>query len=419
MHEIRVNSPQGSFLKTDKPFRCFCGGYGSGKTFTGCVQLCLNAWEYPGINQGYFAPTFPHIRDIFYPTIDEVSHMMGLSVDIKESNKEVHFYQGKIYRGTVICRSMDRPQNIIGFKIGHAMVDEIDTMPTNKATMSWQKILARMRYQGAKNSIDLTTTPEGFKFTYQTFVERLQEKPELNDTYALVRASTHENSKNLPDGYIQSIQDAYPKELIEAYLEGKFVNLTSGTVFYAYNPEIHDSKETIIKGEPLFIGMDFNVQKMAAAIFVQRNNGFHAVDELKDIFDTPAMVDTIKQRYEGHRIIVYPDATGKNRESVDASKSDISLLRQAGFEIRAHGRNPFVKDRILATNKAFQDGKINVNKAKCRTISDSLQKLAYDKNGEPDKSSGFDHMCDAATYMISYEFPVQKPVPKIPITFAR
>jgi hypothetical protein len=27
----------------------------------------------PKINQGYFAPTYPQIRDIFYPTVEEVA----------------------------------------------------------------------------------------------------------------------------------------------------------------------------------------------------------------------------------------------------------------------------------------------------------------------------------------------------------
>jgi hypothetical protein len=31
----------------------------------------------PKINQGYFAPTYPQIRDIFYPTIEEVAFDWG------------------------------------------------------------------------------------------------------------------------------------------------------------------------------------------------------------------------------------------------------------------------------------------------------------------------------------------------------
>ncbi len=77
--------PQGEFLQLPQRFRGFCAGYGSGKTTVGCMSLCKNAWELPGYKQGYFAPTYPHIRDIFYPTIEEVAGMMGLTVDIKEN----------------------------------------------------------------------------------------------------------------------------------------------------------------------------------------------------------------------------------------------------------------------------------------------------------------------------------------------
>jgi hypothetical protein len=39
---------------------------------------------------------------------------------------------------------------------------------------------------------------------------------------------------------------------------------------------------------------------------------------------------------------------------------------------------------------------------------ESLEKQAYDKNGEPDKTSGFDHVIDAATYMLAYRYPIVK-----------
>ena len=82
-----------------------------------------------GINQGYFAPTYPQIRDIFYPTVEEVAADWGLNVKINEGNKEVHFYYGRQYRGTTVCRSMEKPQTIVGFKIGNALVDELDILP--------------------------------------------------------------------------------------------------------------------------------------------------------------------------------------------------------------------------------------------------------------------------------------------------
>jgi len=407
--KIRAIIPQAKFLAMSQKFRAFVAGYGSSKTFTGCMAICKHFYEWPGINQGYFAPTFPHIRDIFYPTIEEVAYLFDMVVDIKEANKEVNFYSGGQYRGTTICRSLERPQSIIGFKIGHALVDELDTLPTHKAKIAWQKIIARMRYQiiDLKNGIDVTTTPEGFKYVYQLFYKNPLEKPELLNNYGLIQASTYDNEKNLPPDYIPSLIETYPSELIDAYIDGQFVNLTSGTVYRKYDRKTCNSTESIQDKEPLYLGMDFNVQHMAASVFVKRQNDWHAVSELKEVFDTPDMVKIIQEKWNGHSVTVYPDASGNSRKSMNANSSDISLLREARFIVKHNSANPLVKNRILATNKAFEDGKLFVNHVLCPTIASCLEQQSYDTNGEPDKKSGFDHQNDSFSYPIAYEMPIR------------
>lgn len=410
-----LNTPQAQFIQLPHKFKAFVSGYGGGKTWVGSTAMCARFWNQPRVNQGYFAPTFPHIRDIFYPTIEEVAYGMSLHVDIKEGNKEVHFYSGGGYRGTTICRSMERAHNIIGFKVGYAFIDEFDVLPSEKAKQSWRKILARLRWENAKNGVDVTTTPEGFKETHRLFVAECENNPELKKNYGLIQASTYDNALNLPPDYIPSLLETYPSELIDAYINGQFCNLTTGTVYRAYNRAVHNSTETIQGNETLFVGMDFNVGKMAASIFAQRPNGWHAVAELKDIFDTPAICRIIKEKWPENRIIVYPDASGGSRKSVDASKSDIAIIRQYRFEVRVNNTNPFVKDRILAVNKRFEDNKLFVNAQTCPTIAKNLEQQAYDDNGEPDKKSGFDHQNDSFGYPIAYEFPIVRPLQKIKI----
>jgi len=403
-----VNKPQAEFLNLPHKFRAFVAGFGSGKTFAGGIDQCLHYWKHPGINQGYFAPTYPQIRDIFYPTIEEVAFLCGMTVEVKEANKEVHFYSGRQYRGTTICRSLERPQTIVGFKIGNAQLDEFDLLDPDKAELCWRKIIARMRYNvdGLRNGVCVTTTPEGFRATHKLFVEAVQGKPELLGSYGLVHASTYENAANLPDDYIPSLIDTYPEQLIDAYLRGLFTNLRSGTVYRSYNREKCDSDEVIRPGDHLHIGMDFNVQHMAATVYVDRPNGLHAVSEFKDVFDTPDMIAAVKSRHGAHRCTVYPDASGGSRKTVNASVSDIILLQQAGFEVRANSVNPPVKDRINATEKQFQTGRLFVNAKACPAVARCFEQQAYDDNGEPDKKSGFDHQNDASTYPIAFLHPI-------------
>ncbi len=231
--------------------------------------------------------------------------------------------------------------------------------------------------------------------------------------YGLVQASTFDNELNLPPDYIPSLMGSYPEQLIMAYLNGQFVNLTSGTIYTAYDRKLNASQETIQPGEPLFIGMDFNVGKMSAVVHVKRLGLPHAVDEIINGYDTPDMIKKIKERYwlydgsdyrNTRQIRVYPDASGDSRKSVRASETDISLLKQAGFIVSALGANPPVKDRINSMNAMFCNAagqrRYRVNADKCPTYADDLEQQIWNDQGEPDKKQGNDHRPDAGGYFI-------------------
>tara|TARA_R110000744_G_scaffold123236_3_gene228365 strand:+ start:2455 stop:3693 length:1239 start_codon:yes stop_codon:yes gene_type:complete len=411
---LELSRPQDIFLnRLNSKFKAYIGGLGSGKTYIGCVDQLLFASRNPKTIQGYFAPTYPAIRDIYFPTFEEAAYTLGFNVDIKLANKEIDIYRGKAYYGTVICRSMDKPSSIIGFKIARALVDEIDTLPKLKASEAWNRIVARLRLviPGVQNTIGVTTTPEGFLFVYQKFA--------LNptDSYSMVQASTYENEKFLPPDYISSLKETYPDELISAYLMGQFVNLKSGSVYNGYDRVNCRSDASVIEKEPVHIGMDFNVTNMSAVIYVLRGKVYHAVDELKGVYDTPEIINIIKDRFSEHHISIYPDASGRARKSVNASTSDIALLEQAGFSVYANNRNPLVKDRVMSANKAFQDKTVRVNDALCPETARCFEQLTYDANGVPDKQSNIDHLPDAATYVIAYLMPISKPMIDINVRF--
>lgn len=426
---LALNVPQGQFLSARKKFNAFVGGYRSGKTFVGCVRLWMLAMQYPGIKLGYFAPTYPMISDIFYSTIAEAGEMLSaewgvnLSVDINVSRKEVKLFVDEVEYSMVKCRAMEHAHRIVGFDINHAQIDEIDTMKMNKADAAWKKIIARMssvRPDYPVNTVDFTTTPEGFNFVHKLFVVDLQERPEIAEFYSLTKASTRQNAKNLPSDYIPSLYNTYPAQLVDAYVDGEFVNLTSGTVYYAYKRKECRSHESIKPGETLYIGQDFNVGKMASTVYVQRGKVWHAVMQLKDLFDTPDVIRVITERWKvnGHRIVIYPDASGKNRKSNTASISDIAMLQQAGFEVRVNASNPMVKDRVLSVNVALEKGLLMINDHLCPDVARVLEQQAYDDNGEPEKDGKIDHMADALGYPVAYEMPIMKPVINVPITFA-
>ena len=423
---LKLNKPQFEFISHPKKFSAFVGGYRSGKTFVGCVRLCINALEHPGIPQGYFAPTYPQIADIFYDTIPGVAEAFGLFADIVPSNKRVHLRDSKgRCLSTIVCKSMEHPHRIVGFNIAHALVDEIDCMPIKKADSAWKKIIARMSTvwpTRRENTIDVTTTPEGFNWVYRKFVKELAANPSQRPLYGIVHASTRQNAKNLPKDYIPSLREAYQANLVDAYIDGQFVNLVSGSVYPNFCRRLNHTDETIRPGEELHVGMDFNINRMAACVFVIRDGEPRQLDELTSLFDTPAMIAALLERFPGHKITVYPDASGKNRKSVNGSESDHSLLKQAGFTVRVNLANPMVRDRVLAVNAMFLNGegvrRLKVNTDKCPVTTQVLEQQAYNEHGEPNKD-GTEDPADAFGYFVVHRFPIIKPATSINMGFAR
>ena len=410
---VKATQPQVDFFNLNCKFPAFIGGFGVGKSETMFNSALLDSLE-GGADSliAMYEPTYDLVRLILAPRMQEKLSEWGVRYTYNKSENIIYTSNGQM--GDFILRTLDNPARIVGYESFMAKIDELDTLKADHASEAWNKIIARNRQRPSTyiaqtgkpvNTVSIFSTPEGFRFAYDRW-----SKNKTVD-YQMIQAHT-ESNPFLPDDYIQSLRDTYPPALLEAYLEGKFVNLTSGTVYNEYDRDKCNSNETIKPGEPLFIGCDFNVTKQAATVYVKRKNEetlqieWHAVDELIDMYDTPAMIDTITGKYPKHVIYIYPDASGGARKTVNASTSDIALLKDAGFRVKVNKKNPMVRDRIIATNAAFSKGLVKINAKRCPVVAQCLEQQAYDKNGQPDKTSDNDHQNDATTYPIAFEMPI-------------
>lgn len=402
---MSLTEAQRAFATSRDPFPAFVGGFGSGKTAAAIARAMALKAHFPACNLAYYLPTFPLVEDIAFERFPELCERKGWAYRLRKgSSPFIEFPDA----GRIIFRTMEHPERIVGYEVAHSILDELDTLPTEKARHVWNKVIARNRQKcGMGNTVGVATTPEGFRFVYERWVKNKA------PGYSLFRARTQDNAGNLPPGYIDNLRNSYPTNLLSAYLDGDFVNLTSGSVYAEFDRVKNATGETIKDGETLHVGMDFNVGQMAAIIFVLRDGDPHAVMEHVEILDTPAMAALLKARYKdkGHSIMVYPDASGNSRKSNNASESDLAVLKQAGFQVCVNSRNPAVKDRVLSYNKMIHsegERRFRVNVDACPHLVESLEKQAYDKNGEPDKSGGLDHVLDASGYFIVYKYPIIK-----------
>lgn len=445
--KISATEPQAEFLGLEDDIKCLVAGFGAGKTQTAIDAAIIDILRFRHVKDGIVAlyePSYDLIELVLVPRIIEKLEELNLPYKYNTSKKRFYITGAC----DIIMRSLTNPERIVAYQSCSAHIDELDTLKPEKAAEAFTKIAARTRLKlpdGENNKLCVYTTPEGYRFVYETWYKPARKLDKIINmgsykkasftkevgngktlSFGMVQASTFSNPF-LPDNYVPMLEGVYPEKQLQAYLNGDFVNMTSGTVYYAYDRKKNRSTETIQPGETLFIGCDFNRYRQAASIYVKRNNGeeWHLVEELTKMQGTPQMIDIIKDKWEskGHKIIMYPDATGNRGDTREDPRhgqysGDLALLSQAGFTVRTKKSNPRQAARILAFNTAAEKAKVFVNDDNCPVSADCLEKQVYDHNDKPVKDGIFDDQNDATTYPIAFEMPIRKPVASIPFSFA-
>lgn len=407
---MTMTEPQARFFQLEDKYPAFVGGFGTGKTETLVNCAIRDATHAADALVALYEPTYDLVKLILVPRIE--SKLIDLGIRYRYNKQDSAIYTSNGGMGDFVMRTLENPARIIGYESYRAHVDEIDTLKPKVALEVWQKIIARNRQRPTGvddpfNRVSVYTTPEGYRFVYDTWGRN--PKPGYN----MVQAPTYSNPF-LPTDYVDSLRSSYPAGLIDAYIEGKFTNLSSGSVYPDFS-RIHNHADVEMRErEPLKVGMDFNRLHMAAVVYVIRDGRPIAVDEITDGRDTPYMAQLLVERYKdkGHAVEVFPDASGNNKSSKNASESDLTILKAAGLTVRVNGTNPAIMDRVNAVNALIcngdQERRLLVNTNRCPVLTDALEQQAYDRNGMPDKSAGNDHVLDAAGYPIAYLYPVKK-----------
>lgn len=385
---IKILKHQAEFLQSEYPHTGLVAGFGSGKSIAGTLKTIEKLKEF-NKDVAYYLPTYDLIKTIAFKNFKKYLKDTRVPYKLNETAKVFETPIGNIY-----LRSIDKPEYIIGYEVAYSLVDEADIPPQKKMEDVLKNVVARNRLNiGVANSTDFISTPEGYKFMYDFFVK----KP--SSIKKLIRAKTSDNPF-LPPTYIENLKEIYDPNQLDAYLNGDFVNLTTGNVYHRFDREVNYSYREIEEKDIIHIGMDFNITRMCAISHVIDKDVAVAVDEFIDYYDTEQLASHIKNRYKNHRIVIYPDASGNSRKS-SASKTDIEILKTKGFIVKVKNSNPAVKDRINTINKMFERKKYFININKCPIFTEHLETLGY-KNGEPDKS--INHSTDGAGYFIWYNY---------------
>jgi len=401
---------QGEFCMSEYPYPAISGGLGSGKSSAATIRLITKMISDTGINTLYGMPTYDLLKLRAMPGVEDDLQRMGFDYRVNKSDYYIEIMgYGKIY-----FRSYDRPQRWVAFEVAHTILDELDTLKLNDAELVWRKATERTRQKckdDVINTIGVVTTPD---MGVNGFVCKRwggNDNTALEDGFHLIFADTRDNFHN-PKGYYEQIMSNYDPLLAEMYTQGKFVSLTRNKVYHYFNRERHHSDRVITDADKvLHVSIDFNVGGCCSNAFIIENNEPVAVDEFTS-HDTAEFISNLNDRYDGKKVIVYPDASGGN-SATNASASDIGIIEQAGLQCDAPKKNPFIRDRVNSVNSLLAKNKFKLNTDKCPMLTLALESQGYDDKGDPEKfhqHPAIDDWLDAMGYFIHRRYAINKDV---------
>lgn len=406
-------------------FRDAVCGRRFGKTFLGKAEMRRAArlaveWGVSVEDEiWYCAPTFKQAKRVFWRRLKQAIPVAWRATKPNETECSITLKSGHVLRVV----GLDNYDNLRGSGLFFALIDEWADCPW----AAWEEVLRPMlstctytlpsgevRKGGHALRIG---TPKGFNHCYDTYQDGLPDGEPDHKSWLY----TSLQGGNVPAEELDAARRKMDPRTFRQEYEASFENY-AGVIYYTFNRNECRTTERIKPDEALHIGMDFNVMKMSAVVFVVRDGLPMALDEFHSVRDTPEMIEKIKARFPGHGIAVYPDASGQNTSSKNASESDLSLLRKADFTVVVDSANPSVKDRINAVNamllNTYGDRRMKVNIDQCPKYTQCLERQIYDDKGQPDKKGGFDHLNDAGGYFIAKRFPVRSMVTSLNLGFA-
>lgn len=386
-------------------FRCVLAGRRGGKTFLAMREVCRFASK-PNSIVWMLANSRSQIKSLCW---NKLKKKLGKLNWIRSTNETELTINLK--NNSMIClKSAEQGDNLRGESLDFLCIDEFCDIDLD---VIFGQIL-RPALSDKRGHALFTGTPKAGNQAARD----LYDKYLTNKSWASFSYTTADGGFVGQDEIEQARQDLSPKVFSQEYL-ANWENF-AGIIFGEFGDHNIREVRKPTESEPIYIGMDFNVTPMSCVVGRQTKTGIEIYDEIYiDNSNTAEMISEIRSRYPANPITAFPDPAGVQRKTSAGGNSDIKLLESAGFVTRYHRQHPLVRDRINAGNSLFYKRPDSSTRfvidPRCKKTIGCLKNWAYKTDSMvPDKNSGWDHGCDALTYMVQFLFPISKPTTPTP-----
>ena len=400
--KITLTKPQLKISSSKARFRVLISGRRFGKTYLAVTEMMKYASQ-PNKRIWYVAPTFKMAKDICWSALKEMLNQFNWIEDINETTMTITIRQSN---STISLKGADNYDSLRGTGLDFLILDEFADI--DKRT--WFEVL-RASISDRLGHVLMCGTPKGYgNWSYEMYLKGKQDKEWESFQFTTIQGGMVAKSE------VEQAKQDLDQRTFRQEFEGTFENY-AGSIYYNFHPVESVVQRQIDWTKPLHIGMDFNVSPMSACVAQIEKEKIYIVDEVV-IYgsNTDEMCQELKDRYGSRmKIFIYPDPASRQRKTSAGGRTDLSILQNAGFEVKVKHRHPAVRDRINAVNSKLKDsnGKryIFVSNS-CKIVIKGLTRQTYKEDTNiPNKEDGFDHMNDALGYMIDYIKPLVTQMP--------
>lgn len=390
--------PQRQWWDLNTFIRLLVAGYGAGKSELLCKWIIASALHNAPVWSSIVSPSFPQARRTIIPTL---TRLLEGKASVRQDftfthNKGDHLFTMMLEGhppATVMYQSGDNPDGLKGPNLGTVAIDE----PFIQDYKVFEVMVSRCRDPMAKLlAMGMAGTPEELNWGYELAEGDLRGRYDVG----YLSAETSSN-RVLGREYVQRLLSGYDPKVADAYVRGKFVSLSKGRVFYAFDRG-ENVKVLAPAGATHFCGMDFNVNPMAFVIGWHANGRCHIYAEYElPNSDTEFAASLIREKHPEVRL-VFPDPTGKRRQTNSpGGMSDFKWLGKAGLIVMAPNEPWPRRDSINSVNAKLHSRELTVDPS-CKKLIRYMTEHSYEN---ANKQESMTHLLDATRYPVTFLYP--------------
>ena len=388
-----LTAPQREVWDADGRFRLLCAGRRMGKTHLCIARLITWAASKPNSLNWYVTANYRMAKQIAWR---QLKNMVPPEICVKRNETDLMV---ELANGSIISlKGADNADSLRGVSLSSLVVDEAAYVKQE----AWEMVL-RPALSDQGGPAWFITTPAGLNWFYD-----LWEQAQDLDDWSTHSYTTIEGG-NVPPEEVEAARRTLDSRTFKQEYLASFETL-SGRVYPDFSDEniSEDVKDT---GGAIMWGSDFNVGTMAGVLGSRVGDTLHIWDEVSvKQSNTDEVCAMLRERFNGRKLVAYPDPTGSSRKTSSAGRTDHEIIRQYGFGCVSPKAPWAVKDKINATNSMIRNASGQIRlfvHPRCKNTIKALRNVTYKQGADDyviDKSAGIEHWSDGLGYLIMSEF---------------